>query len=179
MRQTLAIVLSILLLVPGAPAQTRHDWSNVENLKPYAPVIVQLWTGEKVSGQLISVRDDGLRLAAYVPFQFGATYLREISRADIRKLELDRKDQNLPNPRSWAIGGAIVGGATGVGLGIHRDKTEPSTCGHACWLLDGAAGAGGGYMAGLMVSAGALVFHAFRHNKLIYEDTTAHSSQIH
>lgn len=178
MRRTLAILLSIALLAPVASGQTAHEWSNVEKLKPDAPVLIQLWTGEKVRGHFIDVSDDVLGLAAYDYSSFGATYLREINRADIRKIELVRRDQGLPNPKSWAIGGAIIGGAAGVGLGIHRDINEPTACGHACWLIDGLAGAGGGYMMGLITSAGTLTIHAFRHNKLIYEDRTAHRSHI-
>jgi len=180
MRQTLAILLTILLLVPAAPAQTPHDWNQVEKLKLDDPILIKLWNGEKVRGDFISVSDDQMRLGAYDRHSFGAIRLREINRADIHRVELVRRDQHLPNPKKWAIGGAIVGGAAGVGLGIHRDSTEePSTCGHGCWLLDGAVGAGGGYMAGLFASIGALIFHAFRHNRLVYEDTTSRSPHIH
>src|SRR5579864_8802738 len=174
MRRTLAILLSILLLVPGAPAQTLHDWSNVEKLKQDAPVLIQLWTGEKVRGHFINVSDDILRLAAYDFSSYGDTYLREISRADIRRIELVRRDQNLPNPRSWAIGGALIGGAAGVGLGIQRDISEKPACGGACWFLDGAAAAGLGAMTGLMAAGVVEIGHVFRHNKLIYEDGTMH-----
>ena len=179
MRQSLAILLSIFLLVPTSPAQTSHDWNSVDKLKLDDPILIQLWSGEKIRGDFISVSDDQMRLGAYDRISIGAIRLREISRADIHRIELVRRDQNLPNPKKWAIGGAIVGGAAGVGLGIHRDISEPTACQHACWFVDGAIGVGGGYIAGLIGSVGALIFHAFRRNKLIYEDTTAHTPHIH
>lgn len=179
MRQTLAILLTILLLVPAAPAQTPHDWNQVEKLKSDDPVLVLLWTGEKLHGHLINASDDELQLGAYIPYEYGVTYFREINRADIHRIELVRSDQHLPNPKNWASGGAIVGGAAGVGLGIHRDNSEPTACQHACWLLDGASLAGLGAIAGLFSSAFVTIGHLFRRNKLIYEDTTAHIPHIH
>lgn len=179
MRQTLAILLTILLLVPAAPAQTPHDWNQVEKLKLDDPILIKLWNGEKVRGDFISASDDQMRLGAYDRISIGAIRLREINRADIRRVELVRSDQHLPNPKNWAIGGAIVGGAAGVGLGIHRDNTEPTACEDRCWLLDGASLAGLGAIAGLFSSAFVTIGHLFRRNKLIYEDTTAHIPQIH
>ncbi|HKW89629.1 MAG TPA: hypothetical protein VJN21_12840 [Candidatus Acidoferrales bacterium] len=173
MRQALAFLLSILLTPVIALPQPAHEWNAVAKLALDDPVLVVLWAGEKVRGEFISASDDVLRLGAYEPHTYGAIRLREINRADIRRLELVRRDRHLPNPKKWAIGGAIVGGAAGVGLGIHRDITEPTACGHACWLVDGATGAGGGYMAGLFTSALVLIGHQFIRNKLIYEDRSA------
>ena len=179
MRQTLAILLTIFLLVPAAHAQNPHDWTQVDKLKLDDPILIKLWNGEKVRGDFISVSDDQMRLGAYDRHTFGAIRLREINRADIRRVELVRRVQHLPNPKNWVIGGAIVGGAAGVGLGIHRDFSEPSACGHACWLVDVAAAAGLGALAGLMAGGLVGIGRLFRRNKLIYEDTTAHISQIH
>lgn len=172
MRQTIAVLLAIFLLVPAAPARTPGDWSSVEKLTADAPLVVALWTGERIRGHFLSASDDALRLAAYDLSIRGSTYLREIGRAEIRKVELVRRDQNLPNPNSWAVRGALIGGTIGVGLGIHRDITESSACEHACWLVDGAAAAGLGAMAGLISSGFVGIGHIFRHNKLIYEGST-------
>jgi hypothetical protein len=179
MRKILAVLLSVQLLVPVASARTIHDWSNLEKLELDDPLLVVLQTGEKIRGHFIRISEETLSLGVSVPSQFGATYLREIVRADIRKIELVRRAQNLPNPRTWVIGGALIGGAAGVGLGIHRDISEPTACGHACWFLGGAAGAGLGVLAGLMAAAIVGIGRMFRRNKLIYEDTTRHGPRIH
>lgn len=168
-----AILAAILVVVPAAPAQSVRDWNNVQKLKLEDPILIRLRSGEKVRGEFVEVLDDRLQIAAFVPFQYDVRNLREINRADIRKIELVRRDQHLPNPRTWAIRGAIVGGAAGVGLGIHRDISEPTACGHACWFVDGVGGAGGGYMVGLISCATVGIAHLFRHNRLIYEAKTA------
>jgi hypothetical protein len=108
MRKILAVLLSVQLLVPVASARTIHDWSNLEKLELDDPLLVVLQTGEKIRGHFIRISEETLSLGVSVPSQFGATYLREIVRADIRKIELVRRAQNLPNPRTWVIGGALA-----------------------------------------------------------------------
>jgi hypothetical protein len=150
MCRTAAILVLMLVLAPVTRAGVSRSWNNVEKLKPGAPIAVMLWNGGKIRGLLVSAGDRGLRIDVYARFPVGTSRVRDVSRRNIRKIVLVRAEQNLPGPASWAKRGAMVGGAAGVGLGVHDDIKYRSSCGGICWLIDGAAGAGLGYWAGCL-----------------------------
>src|ERR1700733_6548027 len=107
MRRMLVAVLVSLLLVPTLPARGNHDWENVKKLKPGAAVEVSLWTGENLSGEVESVSDTGMQIAAVggnVDPRVG--WLRDFDRASIRSVARVR-EHTLPNSKKWMIAGAL------------------------------------------------------------------------
>ena len=172
MRRTIAAVLCVLLSAQILPAQGSHDWSTVEKLKRRTPVLVVLWSGERVSGRIVRADKNGVELAERVRWDPGTGALREIRRRDIRTVERVRRDENLPNPRTYMVGGAVVGGAAGLGIGIYRDKRDKSVCRGACSIVDTAAGATLGFLGGSIVGLTVGVGHVLRRNVVVYEDNS-------
>jgi hypothetical protein len=177
MRRMLVTMLISLLLVPPLPARGNHDWKNVKKLKPGAAVEVSLWTGENLSGEVESVSDTGMQIAAVggnIDPRVG--WLRDFDRANIRSV-VRMREHSLPNSKRWMIAGALAGSAVGVTQGAVRDAEHGN---NGRWIVGGFAGA----VLGFVVSCAALgvvavvdVTRGAYRREVVYEDQGHHLSQ--
>jgi len=132
MRRMLVAVLVSLLLIPTLPARSKRDWENVKKLKIGAAVEVSLWTGESLSGEVESVSDTGMQVAAVggnIDPRVG--WLRDFDRRNIRSVARVR-EHSLPDSKKWMIAGTLAGGAVGVTTGAVRDA-EHGIMGVGSW----------------------------------------------
>src|SRR3984885_6262015 len=136
MRRMLVAVLVSLLLVPTLPARSKRDW---KKLKAGAAVEVSLWTGESLSGEVESVSDTGMQVAAVGGNIYPRVgWLRDFDRRNIRSVARGR-EHSLPDSKKWMIAGTLAGGAIGVTTGAVRDAEHGN---NGRWIVGGFAGAG-------------------------------------
>jgi hypothetical protein len=177
MRRMLVAVLVSLLLIPTLPARSKRDWENVKKLKIGAAVEVSLWTGESLSGEVESVSDTGMQVAAVggnIDPRVG--WLRDFDRRNIRSVARVR-EHSLPDSKKWMIAGTLAGGAIGVTTGAVRDAEHGN---NGRWIVGGFAGA----VLGFGVSCAALgavalvdTTRGLHRREIVYEDTGRHLPQ--
>ena len=170
MRSRVVVLLTamvVLVLAPDLLARDKHSWEQVEKLKPGSPVLVGLWSGEILSGHVVTVSPAGVRLSPYYPVTIG-TQLAEIGRATIRRIVLVRH-KKLPDPGPWMLTGALVGGGVGATAGAIHDATHHDGSGPH-WVTGGLGGAGLGFFGSCVVLTGVGVAELFHYNRIVYED---------
>jgi hypothetical protein len=164
MRRALAVLLAVLVLANELPAQSKHDWNNVQKLKPRISLQVLLWSGETLTGRLITASNSGLRLA---PADAIGTP-RDLARSTVRKV-IRTRQHKLPDPEKWMIIGAVAGGAIGTTSGAISDAAHHEN--NARWFTGGLAGAALGFFASCAALATVGAVELFHHNTVVYEDT--------
>lgn len=171
MRRTVTALLIILLLAPDLPARNNRDWKSVKKLKPDTPVLIWLWTGEDLRGDIESVSDTGLRLALPDRTNSQVSWERTVDRSAVRKIIRLRDLPNLPDAHKWMVAGAVAGGAVGVTTGAISDAKNGYQGG---WVIGGLVGGLFGAMIGDMaaglVGIGEATPTLFRHSKVVYEE---------
>ena len=142
-RFTLSCML-MLLLVPGAPAQTvtSGGWGSVQLLNEGQKIQIQRFTTDPVAGKFLSATPD----AVVVRQRSGDM---TISRTDVREVKARRASRRL---RNGAIGAAIgAGAAAGVtALAVRDDFDGGDGLGAAVTLVLGIMGAGVGFVVGML-----------------------------
>lgn len=138
MRRSFARLLTVLVFAHGLPAQSNHDWANVESLKPGTTVVISLWSGEGLGGRVGPVNDTRLQLAT-----LDRTYTKlgpnqEVDRAAIRKIVCVR-ETDMPDGSPWIFVGTVGGGLIGGVSGAIYDKSHQGNTGNV--LVGGARGA--------------------------------------
>lgn len=169
MRQTISVLLAILLLAPDLPATTNHDWNQVRKIKADTRVTILLWNGERLTGYVEFVDDSGLHLneEGWRPASQN-NQPRQLNREAIRKI-VRLPHEHLPNPEKWMAIGTIAGAGAGVTAGAISDVRHGS---NGRWFVDGFAGAGLGILGSCMVLVGVGVgatAHRVLNHKIIYE----------
>ena len=177
MRRMLVAVLVSLLLIPTLPARSKRDWENVKKLKAGAAVEVSLWTGESLSGEVESVSDTGMQVAAVggnIDPRVG--WLRDFDRRNIRSVARVR-EHSLPDSKKWMIAGTLAGGAIGVTTGAVRDAEHGN---NGRWIVGGFAGAVLGFVASC-AAVGVVgivdVSRGIHRREIVYEDQGHHLPQ--
>jgi hypothetical protein len=172
MRRTLTALLIVLLLAPELPARNNRDWKNVKELKRDTPVLIWLWSGQDLRGQIESVSDTGLRLAMPDRTNSQVSWERTVDRSAVHKIIRFRELPNLPNRQKWVVGGAVAGGAVGVTTGAISDAKNGYQGG---WVIGGIVGGLFGAMVGDvaagLVGIGEATPALLRRRKVVYEDT--------
>jgi len=168
MRRTITALLIILLLSPDVPAQNNRDWKSVKKLKPDTPVLIWLWSGEDLRGNIESVSDTGLRLDLPDRMNSQVSWQRAVDRSAVRKIIRLRDLPNLPDAHKWMVTGAAIGAGVGLVAGIANKDNGVGPLGALIGLLGGAMI---GDMAAGLVGIGEATPSLFRHSKVVYEDT--------
>jgi small nuclear ribonucleoprotein (snRNP)-like protein len=133
MCRRVTMLLTLLMFAPALAAREKSAWDNVEKLKPWTTIQVDMWNGETFTGRIYSVDDSTLTvvLRNFTARRPGVE--RSVGRELIRKIERVRQ-VSLPDPTNCAIAGALI---TGAGLAIEGGITD----GGAAALVEGAFGA--------------------------------------
>ena len=166
MRRTLAVLLAVLWLANDLPAQSKHDWNNLQKLKPFTELRVMLWNGEILTGRLFTVSNSELRLTS----PDATSSPRDLARHSIRKV-IRTRQHKLPDPAKWMITGAIAGGAIGATSGAIHDATHHEN--NFSWFTGGLAGAALGFFVSCAALAGVGAVELFHHESVVYEDPAA------
>jgi hypothetical protein len=166
MRTILAALLIVLLSAPDLPARGNGDWENVKKLKPGTTVEVFLWSGDRLRGEIDSVSDAKLQIATMDRSAAQTNWRRDLDRTGVRKIVRFHYAQPL-DPRKWMIGGAVAGGAVGLGTGVATDINQHQKY-H--WFEGALAGALLGFCAGLVALAVADGARLGRRRQVVYED---------
>ena len=162
MRRALAILLSVLVFAVELPAQTNRGWERVEKLKSGTPVLIFLWNGDQLKGDVETVNSAELQfIRRGLPSTVACSKVRKIVR--VRRTD-------LPDPRQWMVTGALVGAAIGGTWGAVRDAQQHSNEGH--WFTGALGGAVLGFFGSCAALTGVGVASVFRHNKVVYEEKT-------
>jgi hypothetical protein len=175
MRKALVVLFAVLSIAPGMLAKSKHDWKQVEKLKPGSSVLISLWNGRLINGSVDAVGPASLRIDTADP-DVGVGSLEEFNQADIRRIVRVRRP-NLPNPERWMAIGTLVGGGVGFTAGAIYDATHHEDY-H--WLTGGFGGAVFGFMGSCAILAGVGAVDLFHdHEKLVYEDQRAGTMLAH
>jgi hypothetical protein len=161
----LATLLIILLFAPELPARGSHDWDDVKKLKRGTVVEISLWSGDYLRGDVESVSDSKLQIATTDPSAAQTNWLRDLDRNAVRKI-VRPSDAQLHDPRRWMIGGAVAGGAVGLGIGVHTDINQHQKY---QWFEGAFAGAVLGFVAGLVALAVADTAQLGHRHQVVYE----------
>jgi hypothetical protein len=167
MRQALAVLIAILLLVPKLAAKNNNDWARVKKLKRGTSVEILLWSGGIVRGKIDGVTDAGLNLDMIDRGNSQIGLQHELDRAGIHEITTVRQ-LSLPDSHRWIVTGAVAGAGIGLAGGAVADIRHG---GNYHWL----EGAFGGALAGLLLSCLALgavgvvdLGHADHREKVVY-----------
>jgi hypothetical protein len=174
MRRTFIAVLIMLLLAPELPARNNRDWENVKTLKRGTAVVIMLWNGQNLGGEIDHVSDVGLQLATADP---QGVWVRALDRTIIRRIVRTRQIY-LPDAKRWMVTGAVAGGAIGVTAGTVLDVRHGENFN---WFTDGLGGASMGFLASTMALAGVGAVDIARgpRSKVVYEDKGNHPPPTH
>jgi hypothetical protein len=144
----ISALLVVISLVAPSHARSVHEWKAVKRLRPGAPIVLLLWSGEQISGRIQTADDSGLRL---IPFEWssGGRSVRAVEREAVWRISTIHQHR-LPDPRRWMIAGTVAGGAVGATTGAISDAKHHTS--NARWFTGGLAGSGLGFF----VSCGAL-----------------------
>ncbi|SRR5258708_6713863 len=166
MRKALVIVFTVLSLTSAMFAKNDHSWEHVEKLKPGTPVLISLWSGRLINGNVDAVGPATLRIDTADP-EIGVGSLVEFSRADIRRIVRPPR-RNLPNAERWMLIGTLVGGGVGFTSGAIYDAAHHE---NYHWFTGGFGGAVLGFFGSCAILAGVGVVEIFHHHGgLVYED---------
>ena len=176
MCKVLATLFAVVLFTPTLFARDRHDWEQVEKLKPGTTVLISLWSGDRFSGRVESVSHTTLRLRILDPEDIGIAQLQEFDRANIRRIVHTRRP-NLPDPLRWMLAGALIGGGVGLTSGAIYDATHHQ---NYHWFTGSFGGAVLGFFGSCVVLAGVGFVELFHHHStLVYEDQGASAMLAH
>jgi hypothetical protein len=148
MRRTVALLLAISMLGPGASAADKNDWTNVKRLHPGSFVIVLLDDKATLRGRVESVTDAAIEIDTADHLSPQLDWSQTIDHAKIEKIVL-RRQPHPPDPSKLMAAGAGVGAAGGLILGIVRDERRGENYN---WFLDGLVGAGLGFIGAVALS---------------------------
>jgi hypothetical protein len=164
MRQVLILVLVLASTSPFVLARNKRDWERAKKLKRGSSVYVTLWKGQPVSGRVVAVDAQVLRLETLYSWDNDAP--EQIARENVERIVLLRHPL-LPDLQKLLIGGALIGGVAGVTIGAIRDAKDSN---NGNWAIDGLAGAGLGFFGACVTGTGLGVAALFHHDKLVYQD---------
>lgn len=114
MRRVVAAVLAILLLCPGLPARDIHKWRNVEKLRRGTTVMVVLWDGSELNGQVQFATDSAVQVAASNTDAYETSSIQTVDRRSIRRVIRVRAALYVPDQQRWGVIGAVGGGTAGA-----------------------------------------------------------------
>ena len=169
MRQALAVLIAILLLVPKLAAQNNNDWARVKKLKRGTSVEILLWSGGIVRGKIDGVTDASLNLDMIDRGNSQIGLQHELDRAGIHEITTVRH-VSLPDSHRWIVTGAVAGAGIGLAGGAIADIRHG---GNYHWLEGGFGGA----IAGLVISCvavaaagGVELAKGSRGTRIVYDD---------
>jgi len=152
----LLISFLILLLLAGSSTAQTGDWAAIEGLQSGADIYVKTIKGRKLQGQVESTDPERLVIWSQERgFPGRAIVMRQISRADVKQVRLNRRGAS-------AVAGAAIGAGIGVGLGVAADApSKDHEARSVVSLVFGALGAG--------LGAAIAKSHPFLHGPVSYE----------
>lgn len=177
MRRTIALLLAILLLAPGAPARDKTNWDNLKKLKRGTRVLVTLWNGDQLDGRLESVSDTALSVTSPDRTDRRVGWTEEAERRNVRRVVRWREPEDLPDPQKVMLIGTAAGIAVGGITGGILDATH-----HNEGRAVGYAFGGGviGFLGSVVVlgATGAVaVARGIRREVVVYEDKSRQPSK--
>jgi len=171
MRFVASVLLAIFCFATESSARDKSDWANVEKLKLGSKIVVWLWNGEELRGELEAVNATGLRL---LPLDLRGAMTgprRQLDRGSVHKIARVHH-ANPPDAGKWMLTAAVAGAAIGATGGAIYDGTHHGESYH--WFTAGLGGAGVGFFGSCVVLAGMGAREAgitiFRHTVVVYED---------
>lgn len=147
MKQTLALLLSPLLLPHAYPADRLSDWSRVASLSPGVNVQIVHHGLKQDRGRLVAATSDGIQIDT--TSGNAAAGNLQLAKADVRRVSVERKSRKHRTLIGLGLGAAAGAATFAIGassgdIDIRRDlvTVAGATVGAAAGAAIGAATAG-------------------------------------